>query len=128
MAATAIECLLKSIDKEVADAAGGDRTAQSLDIEEFAGGVPVTLTVDLPESVCVGLRQPEAHPRAEIDANAELRIHGLSAREYGVEWDIRERKAAGNYSATCRCNCETRKGNRPVVHACHFSRSFSCVS
>ena len=94
MAATAIERLLKSIDKKNADAASGDRAAQLLDIEEFASGVPFALAVDLLESVSLGLRQPEAQPRAEIDANAELCIHRLSAREYVVEWDSGERKAA----------------------------------
>ena len=94
MAAAAIERLLKSIDKKDADSARGDRAAQLLDIEEFSGGVPLALAVDLLESVSLGLRQPETQPRAEIDANAERCIHRLSAREYGVEWDIGERKAA----------------------------------
>ena len=81
MAATAIERLLKSIDKKTPMPPAGSR-AQLLDIEEFSSGVPFALAVDLLESVSLGLRQPEAQPRAEIDANAELCIHRLSAREY----------------------------------------------
>jgi hypothetical protein len=51
MAAAAVEWLLKTFHKKDADPAGGNPAAELLDIKEFAGGVPITLAVNLLEAI-----------------------------------------------------------------------------
>ena len=94
MSAAAVQCLLKSIHKKNADTPSRNDTAQSFDIQEFSGGIPFALPVDLFEAIRIFLRQSETQSGAEINPNAELRIHGLGAGKNAVERHLRECEAS----------------------------------
>ena len=92
--AAAVERLLEAMDEEDSDTAGRDIAAELLDIEELARRVPIALAVDLLEAVGVFLGQREARSGTEINADAELRINGLSAGKDCVERHAGQRQAA----------------------------------